>query len=106
MTKPKRILIIGLTERMGGVESFIYNTTIFSDKKKYVYDYLVHGADHCVFQTEIENFYDDGEQHIFFIRKYKESPLGCISDLRKFYRDNGKKYDFIHFQSGSTAEIL
>ena len=106
MSNPKRILIIGLTERMGGVETFIYNTTIFSDKKKYVYDYLVHGADHCVFEKEINEFYNDGEQHIFFIRKYKENPLGCIADLRKFYCKNGSKYDFIHFQSGSTAEIL
>lgn len=106
MNKPKRILIIGLTDRMGGVEMFIYNTTIFSDKSKYKYDYLVHGSDHCVFQKEIEKFYDDGEQHFFFVRKYKENPIGCISDLRKFYAENGKNYDYIHFQSGSTAEIL
>ncbi|MGN8818080.1 glycosyltransferase [Oribacterium sp. HCP28S3_H8] len=106
MNKPKRILIIGLTERMGGVETFIYNTTIFSDKSKYKYDYLVHGSDHCVFQKEIEKFYDDGEQHFFFVRKYKENPIGCIADLKRFYADNGHKYDYIHFQSGSTAEIL
>lgn len=106
MGNPKRILIIGLTERMGGVETFIYNTTIFSDKTKYKYDYLVHGTNHCVFEKEINDFYNDGEQHIFFIRKYKENPFGCISDLRKFYQENGRKYDYIHFQSGSTAEIL
>lgn len=106
MVKPKRILIIGLTERMGGVETFIYNTTIFSDKTKYVYDYLVHGTDHCVFESEINHFYNDGEQHIFFIRKYKENPVGCLCDLHNFYKRNGKKYDWIHFQSGSTAEIL
>ena len=106
MNKPKRILIIGLTERMGGVETFIYNTTIFSDKLKYKYDYLVHGSDHCVFQKEIETFYDDGEKHFFFVRKYKENPIGCIADLRRFYAENGYKYDYIHFQSGSTAEIL
>ena len=106
MNKQKRILIIGLTERMGGVETFIYNTTIFSDKSKYKYDYLVHGSDHCVFQKEIEKFYHDDEQHFFFVRKYKENPIGCISDLKKFYAENGYKYDYIHFQSGSTAEIL
>ena len=46
----KRILVVGLTERMGGVESFIYNTTKFSNKDKYQYDYLVNGSNHCVFQ--------------------------------------------------------
>lgn len=50
MDNPKWILVIGLTERMDGVETFIYNTTIFSDKTKYKYDYLVHGTDHCVFE--------------------------------------------------------
>ena len=106
MDNPKRILIIGLTERMGGVETFIYNTTLFSDKTKYKYDYLVHGTDHCVFEKEINEFYNDGEKHIYFTRKYKENPLGCILDLNSFYRENAKKYDYIHFQSGSTAEIL
>lgn len=104
--QPKRILIIGLTERMGGVETFIYNTTTHSDKTKYKYDYLVHGTDHCVFEDEINKFYNDGEQHIFFIKKYKEDPLGCIRDLKRFYAENGQKYDYVHFQSGSTAEIL
>ena len=37
----KRILVIGLTERMGGVETFIYNTTRFSDKNKYEYDFVL-----------------------------------------------------------------
>lgn len=104
--KMKRILIIGLTERMGGVETFIYNTTIHSNKEKYKYDFLVHGSVHCVFENEINHFYNDGEQHIYFIRKYKDSPLGCIRDLMNFYSKNGDKYDYIHFQSGSTAEIL
>lgn len=104
--QPKRILIIGLTERMGGVETFIYNTTTHSDKTKYKYDYLVHGTDHCVFENEINTFYNDGEQHIFFCEKYKSNPFACIRHLKKFYAKNGNKYDYIHFQSGSTAEIL
>ena len=35
----KKILVIGLTERMGGVETFIYNTTRFSNKEIYEYDF-------------------------------------------------------------------
>lgn len=101
----KKILIIGLTERMGGVETFIYNTTRFSDKSKYEYDYLVHGADYCVFEKEINEFYSD-EKHIYFIRKYKQNPLGCIKDLLHFFRTNGKKYTYVHLQTGATSEIL
>ena len=54
MIKSKRILVIGLTERMGGVETFIRNTTIFSDKKKYEYEYLIHGTENPIFKEDIE----------------------------------------------------
>lgn len=101
----KRILIIGLTERIGGVETFIYNTIKFSNKDKYEYDYLVHGANECVFQREIEEFYGNNE-HIFFIRKYKADPIGCLKDLYHFYKEHGKTYNFVHLQTGATSEVL
>lgn len=102
---PKRILVIGLTERMGGVETFIYNTTKFSDKTKYEYDYLVHGADHCVFQKGITEFYGD-DSHIHFVRKIKSNPIGWLKDMLKFYRTNAKKYDYIHLQTGAASEVI
>ena len=102
---PKRILVIGLTERMGGVETFIYNTTKFSDKTKYEYDYLVHGVNHCVFQKEIEEFYGD-DSHIHFVRKIKSSPIGWLKDMFNFYRMNAKKYDYIHLQTGAASEVI
>lgn len=101
----KKVLIIGLTERMGGVETFIYNTTRFSDPSKYTYDFLIHGADHCVFQKEINEFYGDNT-HIHFIRKFKSNPFGCIRDLILFYKKYGKDIDIVHLQTGSTAEVL
>lgn len=101
----KRVLVIGLTEKMGGVETFIYNTTIFSDRTKYEYDFLVHGSKECVFENEINEFYGD-KTHIHYIRNYKKSPLGCLRDLAHFYKENGAKYDIIHLETGSTAEVL
>lgn len=101
----KRILIIGLTNKMGGVETFIYNTTIFSDRNKYEYDYLVHGSDKCVFEKEINAFYNN-EQHIYFISSLKKNPFKCFVELIKFYRKNAKKYDYIHLETGVSSEIL
>lgn len=101
----KRVLIIGLTERMGGVETFIFQTACFSDRDSYQYDYLVHGAERCVFQREIEAL-NPGEQHIYFTRKYKADPIGCILDLIRFYKTYGKRYDYIHLQTGSASELL
>lgn len=101
----KRILIIGLTERMGGVETFIYNTTRFSDKEKYEYDFLVHGADNTVFQKEITEFYKN-ENHFFFIPSFKKNPMKAIRALSSFYKKNGKKYDYVHLETGATSEIV
>ena len=102
----KRILVIGLTERMGGVETFIYNTTRFSDKNKYEYDFLVHGTDHTVFQKEITDFYNDGEKHFFFVPSIKKHPMSSLKALSKFYSQNASKYDYIHLETGATSEIM
>lgn len=102
----KRILVIGLTEKMGGVETFIYNTTINSNKNKIKYDYLIHSSNDCVFKKEISEFYNDGENHFYFFPKFKKNPLKCIIELFKFYKKNKDTYDFIHLETGSTAEVV
>lgn len=102
----KRILVIGLTERMGGVETFIYNTTRFSDKNKYEYDFLVHGTDHTVFQKEITDFYNDGKNHFFFVPSIKKHPVASLKALSKFYEKNASKYDYVHLETGATSEIM
>ncbi|BAK27815.1 glycosyltransferase [Streptococcus gallolyticus subsp. gallolyticus] len=101
----KKILVIGLTERMGGVETFIYNTTMHSDTTKYKYEYLVHGADECVFQNEIIDFYKD-ETCIHFIPKFKKHPIKTFIKLYQFYKKNSKKFSYIHLQTGATSEVL
>jgi len=100
---PKKVLIIGLTDKLGGVETFIYNTTIFSNKKKYEYDFLVHGSNTCVFEKEINSFYGN-KKHIHYIDSIKKKPFKVFTELIKFYKNN--KYDYIHLQTGSTAEIM
>lgn len=101
----KRVLVIGLTERMGGVETFIYNTTRFSNKDKYVYDFLVHGTDKTIFQKEITKFYN-GQNHFFFIPSFKKNPYSAIKALHNFYKENGNKYDFVHLETGAASEIV
>ena len=68
----KKILIIGLTERMGGVETFIYNTTLFSDKTRYKIDFLAHGTKAVLFEKEINAFYGD-KNHFFFVDFTRQS---------------------------------
>lgn len=102
----KRILVIGLTEKMGGVETFIYNTTRFSDKNKYEYDFLVHGTDHTIFQKEITDFYNDGKKHFFFVPSIKKHPISSLKFLSRFYENNASKYDYVHLETGAASEIM
>lgn len=102
----KKVLIIGLTERMGGVETFIYNTTRFSNKEKYDYDFLIHGTDEAIFQNEINKFYGDGEKRFYFVPSFKKNPIASYKVLKKFYAQNGQKYDYVHLETGAASEIV
>lgn len=99
-----KILIIGHTNVMGGVETFIRNTTLFSDKERVEYYYLVHGYDTCLFREEISKFY--GENHFFFIpTSFRKKPLYTIKELRKFYKEH-HDFDCIHLQTGAASEVV
>lgn len=99
----KKVLIIGLTERMGGVETFIYNTTIFSNKEHIQYDYLIHGADHAQFQKQLSTFYGNDE-HFHFVSHFKSKPIKAVRELYSLYKTH--HYDAIHLQTGATFEIV
>ena len=101
--KPKKILIIGLTERMGGVETFIYNTTRFSDKNKYRYEYLIHGTEAPIYEEELTDFY--GENPFHYVGHFKKKPISTFIQLAKFYTKNKNHFDYIHLQTGATSEL-
>lgn len=100
---PKKILIIGHTNTMGGVETFIRNTTLHSDKNKVEFYFLIHGFDRCLFQDEINAFY--GENHFYFIPRLKSSPVKTLTALNRFYKGH-HSFDFIHLQTGSASELV
>ena len=102
----KKILVIGLTERLGGVETYIYNMCSKLNDFDHKFYFLVHGANECVYKEELEKKFNDNEQHFFFIRKFKSSFFGTIKDLKKFYKEHGNKFDLICLESGSTAEFM
>lgn len=101
----KKILVIGLTERMGGVETFIYNTTRFSDKSKFEYDFLCHGTDHTFFQDEITEFYN-GVKHFYFVPSFKRQPIASYKALNNFFRAHASEYAYVHLETGATSEII
>ena len=50
----KKILVIGMSDTLGGVETYIYNLIKMIDKKKFTFDFLVIGQDNkSVFEKEL-----------------------------------------------------
>lgn len=90
---------------MGGVETFIYNTTTNMDKSKYDFYYMVHGSNDCVFEKEINNYYKN-EKHIYYFESFKKHPISCFCKLYKFYKKYGHEFDFVHLETGTCSEVV
>ena len=104
----KQVLIIGLSGRMGGVETFIKNITLSSDKDKVQFDYLVHdGSVKAVYEDKLNGFYEgDGRQHIHYIEPFKRNPLKSLAEMRRLREDVGFRFDWVHLNTGSPAEVV
>lgn len=106
--KPKHVLIIGLSGRMGGVETFIKNITLSSDKDRVQFDFLVHdGSGNAVYSDAIDNFYaGDGREHIHYVEPFKRNPLKSISETRRLRDGISFRFDWVHLNTGSPAEVV
>lgn len=56
MDKSKRILQLGLSENLGGIETYLLKITEHLDKTKYSFDFLVFNESEPCFKKELERF--------------------------------------------------
>lgn len=103
--KPIKVLVVGLSDLIGGVETFIYNIMINSNKEDVIYDFLIIGDKKPVFEKEIFNFYN-GENHIFYVPNYKDGIFKAIKELNKFYLTKGKEYKYIHLNTCTATKVI
>lgn len=81
---------MGLSETLGGVETFIRNIYSQFDMEKFEIHFLIHGANYSVFQSELEK---KGCQFHFF-PKFSKKPFSSLKLLKKFYQQYS--FDIIH----------
>lgn len=89
--KKIRVLFTGLSNNMGGIESFLINIYRNIDKDKFDVSFLI-------FKGEKVCFYDELKKNgvkFFEITKRKSNYLKFISDLKNVFKNN--EFDFIHF---------
>ena len=103
MMKPDRVLICGLTENKGGIESYIMNIYRNIDRRKLQFDFLCGENQTIAFSDEIKKM----GGHIYHIpRKYKH-PIRHFVLLRKLFKEN--KHEGLYYQCNvklRTIELL
>jgi len=84
----KKILVYGITENSGGVESVIMNYYRKLDKKEYQFDFLVHKKK-VAYEDEIKSL----GANIFYITPRRENYLLYKKELKNFFKENSKNYE-------------
>ena len=85
-----KILIEGISQNIGGIETFVYNLYKNMDKSKYEICFLVDG------QTKIA-YYDEYQKdgcRFFYTENRKKNYFKYLKDLKNIYTNN--EFDIIH----------
>lgn len=95
------VLVFGMTENPGGVETLIMDYYRRIDKSKIQFDFLCNSYNQIVYEDEIKEL---GGKTIHFPARSK-SLLEYKKSLKTFFEQNAKKYDAIWVNVCSLANI-
>lgn len=95
----KRILIIGMHDKIGGVETFFMNYYRNIDKNKIQFDFINMFKELC-FENEIIEL--GGK--IYKVPNVKINPIKYYNELKKIIKSN--KYEIIHINMLSMANVM
>ena len=95
-----KVLQLGMTDNLGGIETFLINYYRNIDKTKVSFDFVnIYNNDLC-FKDEIEKI--GGK--IYRLPSYYKHPLKYLFGLKKIINNN--RYDIIHCNMNSAAMIF
>lgn len=99
----KKILVIGMSSTLGGVETYLYNLVKNLDREMYNFDFLVIGKEKSIFEEEINFLMGDRKNHFFYCPNLKSDYFAARKWLKNFYDNN--RYDFIYLNTCTAAKI-
>ena len=94
-----RVLQIGMTDNLGGIETFLINYYRNIDKTKIQFDFVNIYDKKLYFQDEIENM--GGK--VYKLTSYYKKPIKYIKELIRTINENN--YEIIHCNMNSAAMI-
>ncbi len=97
---PKRVLVMGMTENPGGIESLLLNVLKVTDQSKIRFDFLCN--------TEVVAFEDvllEAGAKIYRVTARRQSRRRFYRDLDELFREHAAEYDAIWQNVNSLANI-
>lgn len=96
---PLRILQCGMTDNLGGIESFIMNYLRYIDHDKVQFDFINIYPNKLCFQDEIEK--RNGK--VYKVPNYYKRPISYIKTVKKIIKKNN--YNIIHCNMNSAVML-
>lgn len=98
----KRVLIIGMSDTLGGVETYIYNLIKYIRKDIFLFDFLVIGEESpSVFEKEINSLLKGN--HFYYSPNLKKDYKNAKKWLKSFFKNH--TYDVIYMNTCTAARI-
>ena len=101
MTVMYNVLVFGMTENPGGVESFLMNYYRRIDRSRFHFDFLCNSYDPVAFEDEIHAM---GGRTVHFTSRRK-NPVRFRRELEAFFEKHAKEYQAIWVNVNSLANI-
>lgn len=96
-----RVLVFGMTENPGGVESFLMNYFKHIDNTKIHFDFLCNTLNPVAYENQIK----DANSNVFHIPPRSKNPYRYKKSLNSFFANNASAYDCIWVNVNSLANI-
>ncbi|WP_165329391.1 glycosyltransferase family 1 protein [Streptococcus tangpeifui] len=97
----KKVLIFGMNENPGGVESFLMNYVRRFDQTKLHVDFLCNSMNPIAYEEELVQ----RGASIFHITARSQNPFKYYGELRHFFKEYAKDYDALWVNINSLANI-
>ena len=101
MKKPIHVLIIGMSDITGGVETLLFSIFKNIDRETIRFDFMTF-SQKCAFEDELVA----GGAEVFHITRRRESPSRHKQELIDFFKSHPTDYDYVWFHLCSASNSL
>lgn len=96
-----KVLVFGMTENPGGVESFLMNNYRMIDKKSISFDFLCNTTKKIAYEDELIR----SGSKIFHIFPRRKNPFRFYKELNTFFRNNASDYDCVWVNLNTLVNV-